>query len=202
MTTAAPSIPTRTARAHGMSRRHTVAARGALSLVAVVTLTIPAHLSLQGQVSESTAISAGTAYGMASLLSLVVAASIWRLGRSRAPHAALVSVGTLTVASLLNLYAALTLLWTGASGVADFHAVIATGLAVLGLHLLTTAVLAARLTVAPAVTAILVLTGLSTLAAVFPPGWYPRTSDALLALTLGQVALIGWMGWEARSQRG
>lgn len=198
MTTIAPPLQAPSLRRVRSSRHRTVAARGALSLLAVIALTVPAHLSLQGQVTESATIAAATGFAAASLLSLVAAASIWHLARARAAHSAIASVITLTIASLLHLYASLTLLWHGTTALADFREQSATAFAVLGIHLLATAVLTMRLRVAPVATAALLLTGVGTLAAVFPPGWHPMTTDALVTLSAGQAVLIGWMGTQAR----
>ena len=198
MTAIAPPLRRQATHARRMSRQQVAAVRGILSQVAVVVLTIPAYISLQSQATESAVIAAGTAFGIASLLNLVVAGSIWALARSEAPRAGIAAVVPIAAASLLQLYAALTLLWHGTSGVGEFWSQSATVLAVLGAGMLVVALVTAHLKAAAVLTAALVLSGLRTLAAVFPPGWYPRTSDAMAALALGQIAIIGWMAIRAR----
>lgn len=168
------------------------ALRGAAALVAVVALTIPAHFTLSDDPSVSGVIAGATAYGAAALLSIVLAAAIWRLTRARALSPALVGVLAIITAAALQLYAALTLIWQGEVTVAAVEVPLAAAQTMLGLHLVVMAVATIRLRSAPVFPAALAVSGLAVLVAVFPPTWYPQTADALAALTIGQLTLATW----------
>ena len=190
---AVPSRPTSVGVATvGRPRILAPARRGAAALVAVIALTIPAHLTLADEPSVSGVIAAATAYGAAALLSLVLAAAIWRLMRAHAMSPALVGVGAVFVAAALQLYAALTLIWAGEAIPGQVEVPLAAAQTMLGLHLVVMAVAAGRLRSAPVVPAALAVSGLAVLVAVFPPTWYPQTADALVALTVGQLVLATW----------
>lgn len=188
-----PSRPTATVgTAVGRPRSLAPARRGAAALVAVIALTIPAHFTLADDPSASGVIAAATAYGAAALLSLVLAAAIWRLMRARAMSPALVGVVAVLVAAALQLYAALTLIWAGETTPTQVEVPLAAAQTMLGLHLVVMALATSRLRSAPVFPAALAVSGLAVLVAVFPPTWYPQTADALVALTIGQLILATW----------
>ena len=203
MTTIAPPLShrarPRTARTRSArTRSASVALRGAVTIAGVIALTVPAFHTLRSAPGESGVIAAATAFGTAGLLSLVVAWTIWQLARTRAPIAGVVSGGTLALAATTQVYASLTLLWNGTSSIAWFLDRYALVLAIGGVHLACLA-LTVYLLDGPTVLMVgLVLTSAAALAAVFPPGWYPQTSDAVISVTLGLLAAGGWMLWTAR----
>lgn len=179
-------------RARGLRRTTAAALRGAGAVTAVVAHTIPAHFTLHSDPSASGVIAAATAYGAAAILSVVLAASIWRLLRARALTSALTGSLALLVASALQLYASLTLIWQGDQALAQVDVLLATAQMLLGVHLVAAAAGAIRLRSTPLVPAGLGLSGLAVLAAVFPPTWYPQTSDALLPMAVGQLTFVIW----------
>lgn len=203
MTTIAPPLRTQPtdrartlnpprARVARVTRTQAAARRGAVALAGAITLAIPAQLTLTGATTGSAVIAGATALGVVALLNLVVVGSIWILSRAYNPLAGGLAAGSLAVASVLQLYAALTLLMTGTSGVDQFMRTWATSLAVYGVHLL---VLGAALLMRRSAGVVAVgvgFAGVVVAAAVMPPGWFPQTTDALLALTAGQALLLGW----------
>lgn len=185
------STPGRASRA-GSRRIPAPALRGAGVLIAVVALTIPAYLTLHDAPTTSGVIAGATAYGVAALLSGVLAASTWRLMRAHALSSALAGVIALLAAAALQLYAALTLTWDGEVILSRVEVPLAAAQMLLGLHLIVMAVATVRLRSAPVFPAGLGLSGIAVLVAVFPPTWYPEMGDALLALSLGQLTLMAW----------
>lgn len=188
------SDPTPGRASRAVSRRIPAPAlRGAAVLIAVIALTIPAHFTLHGGPTTSGVIAAATAYGVAALLSGVLAAAIWRLLRAPALSSALTGTVAVLAAAALQLYAALTLIWEGHVTAAQVEVPLAAAQACFGLHLIAMAVATARVRSAPVVPAGLALSGLAVLVAVFPPTWYPQMAHALMALTIGQLTLTAWL---------
>ena len=179
-------------RAARRPRTPAPAVRAAAVLFAVIALTIPAHFTLRDDPAVSGVIAAATAYGAAALLSIVLAAAIWRVMRAHALSPALAGVLAVFTASALPLYAALTLIWEREVGPSHVEVPLAAAQTLLGVHLVLMAVATARLRSAPVFPAALALSGFAVLVAVFPPTWYPQTADALMALTAGQLTLATW----------
>ncbi|HHU08940.1 MAG TPA: hypothetical protein GXZ60_02820 [Intrasporangiaceae bacterium] len=196
MTTIAPPVlrtepvtrtPNRTTRARAAARR------GAAALAGAMFLTVPAQLTLVNATTGSAVIAGATALGMAALLSFVVVGSIWTLTSAYQPLVGGLAAAGLGIGSAVQLYAVLALLPTGTSGVSGFVSTWAVALMVFGLHLmLLSATLLLRRS--PGLLAAGVgIAGVAVTAAVLPPGWFPQTTDAVLALVAGQALLLGWL---------
>lgn len=197
MTTIAPPLRTSVPRPTTAPRVRT-GRRGAALLAGVVALTGPAYLTLIGTPDESGVIAGATALSAAAMLSLVVAWTIWRLAHTYAPVGGVIAAGTLAAAATTQLYASLTLLWNGTAALPTFFEGYALVLALTGVHLAFLALLV-HLLDGPAVVLVgVILAAAAVLAAVFPPGWHPQTSDALIAVTVGQALTAGWMLWGTR----
>ena len=119
--------------------------------------------------------------------------SIWSLTSAYNPLVGGLAAASLGIGSAVQLYAVLALLLTGTSGVGGFVGTWALALMVLGLHLM---LLSATLLLRRApglVAAGIGIAGVAVTAAVLPPGWFPQTTDAVIALVAGQVLLLGWL---------
>ena len=125
------------------TRTRAAARRGLLALLAVVALTVPAHLTLAGTPGESGVIAGATALGVAAQLNLVVAWSMWGIAKTRQPIAGLVAALTLSLASLAQLYASLALLVSGTEGVGHFREVSVWVLGLYAVHLVASSAMLA-----------------------------------------------------------
>jgi len=205
--TTAPTVatqPARRTRTTRVTRTQVAARRGALVLAAAVTLVVPAQLTLSERPTGSALVAGATGLGVVALLNFVLVGSIWNVTRAYTPVAGGLAAVALAAAAGLQLYAALALLMTGASGVDGFEGLWASSLAAFGVHLLALSATLPLRRAAGLVALGVGAAGVAVLAAVIPPFWFPKIPDALFALVAGQTLLTGWLlavGFRSPKQR-